>query len=92
MSRKYQDLIFREVYWPRPIEYNSVENFAKSLATFPHRNPLILEIRGRENKIHFYLGGERDELLRLKTLLSVQGAVELGKPLKAEDGSRPADD
>lgn len=80
MSRKYQDLIFREVYWPRPIEYNSVENFAKSLATFPHRNPLIWEIRGQENKIHFYLGGERDELVRLKSLLNIQGAVELGKP------------
>ena len=92
MSRYYQDLIFREVYWPRPIEYSSVENFAKSLATFPHRNPLIWEIRGQENKIHFYLGGERDELVRLKSLLNIQGAVELVKPLKAEDDKRPAVD
>lgn len=88
MSRKYDDLVFREVFWPRPIEFVSTENFAKNLVTFSHRNPLVWEIRGHNHELHFYLGGEREEVARMKSLLSLQGAVELGKNLKCDDAMR----
>lgn len=90
MSRKYQDLVFREVFWPRPIEFETVRDFAKSLATFPHHNPLVWEIRGTNHELHFFVGGERDELSRLKILLENHGAIELGKNLTAENEARKA--
>lgn len=88
MSRKYDDLVFREIFWPRPIEFETVQDFAKSLATFPHKNPLVWEIRGTNHELHFFVGGERGELARLKSLVGTHGAIELGKNLAADDASR----
>ena len=90
MSRKYDELVFREIFWPRPIEFETVQDFAKSLATFPHKNPLVWEIRGENHELHFFVGGERGELARLKILLGNHGAIELGKNLAAENKARKA--
>lgn len=84
MRRKYGDLVFREVFWARPIAFNRVQDFAKSLVTFPHHNPLVWEIRGHHQELHFFLGGERDEVARLKHVLSVHGAVELGENISSD--------
>lgn len=74
--KSHTDLIWQEVTWQRPFEYQDVLELLTHLATMEPRSPIVWEMRGRGGQVHYYVGTIAQDMERLKALFEAHGNIQ----------------
>lgn len=79
MKRSYDNLVWQEIVWPRPFDFDAVQELLTHLAGAHLPSPIVWEIRGRKGKVHYLLGVEMKYLEKLKEILHAHGNMHILK-------------
>lgn len=77
MKRMFSDLVWQEVVWSRPFEYQNVQELLAHLAGSHFGAPIIWEVRGIGGKVHYLIGVERQYIQKLKEILHAHGNMQI---------------
>lgn len=83
MKHKIDTLVWHELFWRRPFEFDDVLGLVNHLATTKNRKSLIFEVRATSDKISFLLGTEATEFPKIAKLFQTHGKIDFGQKLKA---------
>ncbi len=79
MKRSYDKLIWQEIIWPRPFDFDAVQELLTHLAGAHFSSPIIWEVRGSRGKVHYLLGVEMKSAEKLKEILQAHGNIHILK-------------
>lgn len=76
MKRQFNELIYKQVFWQREIEFSTVLELVIRLAT-QERKPIIWEIRSPKDSetVRYFLGAEKGEFNRLEKIFRGYGRI-----------------
>ena len=89
MKRQFNELIYKQVFWQREIEFSTVLELVIRLAT-QERKPIIWEIRSPKDSetVRYFLGAEKGEFNRLEKIFRGYGRIDFSRPLVAHTSKR----
>ncbi|MEI7996089.1 MAG: hypothetical protein WCH01_14420, partial [Methylococcaceae bacterium] len=76
MKRAFSNLIWQEVIWQRPFDFQTVQELLTHLAGTEPRGPVIWEVRGSGGKIRYLIGAEKQYAKKLKDLFLSHGNIQ----------------
>lgn len=76
MKRSFSNLIWHEVIWQRPFDFQAVQELLTHLAGTDLRGPIIWEVRGSGGRIRYLMGVEKQYANKLKDLFHPHGSIQ----------------
>ncbi len=79
MKRKFNNLIWLEVIWPRPFDFTAIQDLLTHLAGAHLYSPIIWEIRSTGGRIHYFIGVDEDAAYKVKNLFIAHGNIQFSQ-------------
>lgn len=77
MRRAFNNLVWQEVMWPRPFDFNIVQELLTHLAGSHFGTPIVWEVRGVGGKVHYLIGVELQYIEKIKEILHAHGNMQI---------------
>ena len=87
MKRTRRDLIWEEVIWRRPFDFQMVEDLMTHLAGLELSSPITWEVRASGGRIRYLIGSEAEDIKKLKDVFLAHGNMQIvrSKSTKRQD-------
>lgn len=79
MKHLPENLVFKEFSWSRPFSQEQVEQVIHHLFTLHPRGTIVLEIRGFNKNVHYYIGADKQDFSKIEAVFSSYGSQDFSE-------------
>lgn len=76
VNRSFGNLVWQEVIWQRPFDFQTVQELLTHLAGAQLHGPIVWEVRGAGGRIHYFIGVEEQHVKKLKDIFLAHGSMQ----------------